>query len=133
MNPELAEYVPQLQQGVRLFNEGEFFACHDVLEEAWTDMVSDDRLFFQGLIHAAVCLFHFEGDNLTGARKMYGSARRYLTPFEPHFMRIDVGRLLADLRCCFAELAAHQGTYPAHIRLDAALVPQIHWQPEPSE
>ena len=50
MNPELAEYVPQLQQGVRLFNEGEFFACHDVLEEAWTDMVSDDRLFFHGWI-----------------------------------------------------------------------------------
>ena len=117
---------PRYLNGIRLFNEGEYFACHDELEEVWTEIPGDEREFYQGLIHAAVCLFHFEGHNLTGARKMYGSAKRYLTPFAPTHMGLQVDRLLEDLQLCFQELCAATGPYPAHIQLDESLIPRLY-------
>ncbi|MGB0742301.1 MAG: DUF309 domain-containing protein, partial [Planctomycetaceae bacterium] len=57
----------RLAEGVKLFNEGEFFACHDVLEDLWTEQVCPERTFLQGLIQLAVALHHFEEGNLGGA------------------------------------------------------------------
>ena len=37
-----------LRRGIQLFNDGEFFECHEVLEEAWTPERGPRRLFLQG-------------------------------------------------------------------------------------
>ena len=95
------EYPAEYLEGIRLFNEREFFACHDVLEELWTDTLGPERTFYQGLIHAAVSLFHFEEGNLGGARKMYDSTNRYLSPFAPAFMGLDLAGFLRDYQICF--------------------------------
>jgi predicted metal-dependent hydrolase len=111
-------------EGVRLFNEREFFACHDVLEELWTETIGPERGFYQGLIHAAVALHHFEEGNLGGAAKMCRSTVRYLEPFVPHFMGLDVERFLGELRSCFAGLLDAR-EWPAGVTLDMARVPRI--------
>ena len=66
---------PRIDEGIRLFNAGEYFACHDVLEDFWSELTCPEKPFFQGLIQAAVALFHFEEGNLGGARRMSISAR----------------------------------------------------------
>jgi predicted metal-dependent hydrolase len=120
------EYPELYREGVRLFNEQEFFACHDTLEELWTDTSGPERAFYQGLIQASVALFHFGEGNLGGARKMYESARGYLRPYQPRFQGLDVERFLADLRHCFQDLlAAPAGSYPAHVRLEPQRIPRI--------
>ena len=111
-------------EGVRLFNAADFYECHDALEELWSETLGDEREFLQGLIHAAVALFHFESGNLGGARKMYGSARRYLTPYAPRTLGLDVQRLLEQLHDCFRELNAAR-EYPAGITLDRSRLPRI--------
>ncbi|GAB5443314.1 MAG: hypothetical protein Fues2KO_36630 [Fuerstiella sp.] len=122
----------RIDEGIVLFNQREFFACHDVFEDFWSEIAGPDRVFFQGLIHAAVCLFHFEGDNLAGARKMYSSFRMYVGDFAPVFVGIDVERLLSDMEFCFRELAAVQSGYPTGLKLQAERIPAIHRQwPEP--
>ena len=40
------------RHAIDLFNEREFFACHDVLEEIWAETLGTEREFYQGLIHA---------------------------------------------------------------------------------
>ena len=118
------EYDPRLSEGIRLFNEREFFECHDVLEDLWNDIPGSDREFYQGLIHAAVACFHFENGNLGGARKMYSSCQGYLTPYAPRFMGLNVEQFLADLSICFHELrTATSGTYPSGLQMDLSLVP----------
>ena len=112
-------------QGIELFNAEEFFACHDVLEELWTDLVGDDKQFYQGLIHAAVCLFHFGEGNYGGAMKMYRSCERYLAPYGPVFRGLDVELFLRDMKSCFAELAAFTGGYPTGIELRSDRIPKI--------
>lgn len=120
----MEEVDPRLAEGVALFNQREFFACHDVLEEVWSETL-DDREFFQGLIHAAVALFHFGEGNLGGARKMAASTLRYLQQFRPVCRGVDVERLMDDFERCFAELLGPHASYPAGLTLDEARIPVI--------
>ncbi len=116
-----------LSDAVQLFNAQEFFACHDILEEIWSETIGPEREFYQGLIHAAVALFHFSEGNLTGARKMYGSAIRYLRPFQPVHRRVDIERLIQDLRNCFQELLEYRESYPEGISIREEWIPLLHY------
>ena len=115
----------RFREAIRFFNEREFFACHDVLEEIWIETVGHERDFYQGLIHAAVSLFHFEGGNLGGARKMHDSTVRYLSPYSPQCQGIDVDAFLGAYEICFSELLGPHQTYPTDVVLNPDLIPCI--------
>ncbi|HYW48562.1 MAG TPA: DUF309 domain-containing protein [Bryobacteraceae bacterium] len=85
-----------VRRGLRLFNEGEFFACHEVLEEAWTVERGPRRLFLQAIIHVAVGLYHSQRCNPEGACGQLGKALRKLAPYLPSYECIDTARLYAD-------------------------------------
>lgn len=123
----------RLRQGVDLFNAGEFYACHDVLEELWSELLTADRTFYQGMIHAAVALFHFEGGNLGGARKMYRSTLAYLGPYAPSHAGLDVESFLQAFEACFAELAALRDPRDTSVMLHAERVPRWRWLPVSGE
>lgn len=116
---------PQLAEAVRLFNEQEFFACHDVIEELWNETVTAERDFLQGLIHAAVSLFHFSEGNLGGARKMHDSAVRYLSPYEPDCLGIELTEFLQRFDLCFAPLLGTHQSYPTDVEIDETLIPKL--------
>ncbi|MCA9053392.1 MAG: DUF309 domain-containing protein [Planctomycetaceae bacterium] len=126
------ELDSRLVDAVELFNTGEFFACHDVLEEIWTDTLAEDRTFYQGLIHAAVALHHFEEGNPGGARKMSLSARRYLAPFLPSHAGLDVEGFLQEFERCFADLMAATPATIQSIALDPDRLPRLRWRPPSS-
>ncbi|MEZ6127002.1 MAG: DUF309 domain-containing protein [Planctomycetaceae bacterium] len=117
----------RIAEGIRLFNDREFFACHDVFEDLWSELVGPEKTFFQGLIHAAVCLFHFEGGNLSGARKMYLSFSAYTAGAGAEFCGIDVQSLREDMQTCFQELLSvpSGSPYPRDIVLNSDLIPVI--------
>ena len=116
---------PRIDEGIRLFNEGLFFECHDVLEDFWTEQTCVERPVFQGLIQAAVALFHFEEGNLGGARRMYFSSRANLCGFPAVVGGMDLQGLLTQMDACFAELCEPHTSYPFHIRFDPAKRPRI--------
>ena len=115
----------RISRGIELFNSQQYFECHDVFEDLWSELTGPERPFFQGLIHAAVCLFHFSECNLGGARKMYMSGVNYLSPFTPTYIGVHTEELINDLDSCFAELMAVQSGYPDHIILDPKRIPVI--------
>ena len=119
------EFDARYLDGIRLFNEREFFACHDELEDLWTETVGDERDFYQGLIQSAVALFHFENGNFGGARRMYESARGYLMPYLPMNCGLDVAAFLDDMRVCFGPLLVSDTEYPSEAVLDENLIPVI--------
>ena len=47
----------QFTKGIALFNQQEFYDCHDVIEDMWLQESSDEQPFLQGLIQSAVA-FH---------------------------------------------------------------------------
>jgi len=114
-------------RGIELFNAGEFFACHDELEEVWTETIGPERDFYQGLIHVAVSLFHFEGGNLGGARKMYESGQKYLASYGDEYMGVRLRDLLESHAHAFRDLLGHHTSYPRGIELAPAAIPRIEW------
>ena len=124
---ETNEYPQLYLQGIELFNQEEFFECHDVLEELWTDWVGPERRFFQGLIQVSVSLFHFGNSNFVGARKLYHASRGKLEPYAPQFMGLDLDKFLGDYEHCFEEIIAAT-EYPKDAELHADRIPKIALQ-----
>lgn len=123
-----ADYPELYLEGIRLFNEGKFYDCHDEFEELWTDNVGEERRFLQGLIQAAVGLFHFGNENLGGARKMYLAAVDKLTPYAPQYWGVDLAKFLADFRHCFAEILEATDGYPHGVTLKENRIPRIDFE-----
>lgn len=82
----------ELRDFVRLFERGEFFASHEVLEARW--LLTRDP-FEQGLIIFASAFVHRDRGNAHGARRQLEKALRYFAPYPPIHRGIDLGRLRA--------------------------------------
>ncbi len=119
------EYPAQYLEGLRLFNAGDFFESHEVLEELWSETQDERKKFYQGLIQAAVALLHFGNGNLGGAKKVYLTSRKYLEAYRPEFEGLDVARFLDDLQRCFQELIDDQQLCPVGIELADERIPKI--------
>jgi len=118
-------YPEQYLQGLRLFNQEEFFECHDVLEELWSESPGEEQKFLQGLIQASVALFHFGNENLGGARKLYHAAREKLERYGDRYWGINLAQFLVDFQHCFQELLDAGETYPTTVVLLDERVPKI--------
>ncbi len=87
-----------LQSSVELFNDGEYLAAHETLEELWEAGFGESADFYKGLLQASIALHHFQLGNLDGARKLYLGHRRYLAPYLPEHRGIAVSELLEDMQ-----------------------------------
>ena len=119
------EYPAQYLEGLRLFNAEDFFECHEVLEDLWSETQDERKKYYQGMIQAAVALFHFGNGNLGGAKKVYNSSRKYLEPYGPVFEGLDVARFLDEMQFCFQELIDNQETCPSGVVLRDERIPKI--------
>ena len=96
-------HAPLYLQGIEHFNRGEYFDSHEVWEELWLGESGEDRRFYQGLIQAAVALYHLENGNAVGSRKLVDSSAAYLQRYRPHHHGLDVDDFLRCIRRCFEE------------------------------
>jgi predicted metal-dependent hydrolase len=126
-----SKYHPLYLQGIEHFNACDFFESHEVWEELWTDCQDESRKFYQGLIQAAVALHHFGNGNIRGARKLNVGCRKYLEPYAPHYLGLDLQKFLAELDRCFAAVMESDEEFP-QIEIVPDLIPEIHLDPPPS-
>jgi hypothetical protein len=124
-------YDPRYLAGILLFNEGDFFAAHEVWEDLWSESHGDVRRFVQGLIHAAVGLCHFGNGNLAGAVKLYHSSRDYLRPCGSHFLGLDLDAFGQQMDRCFGPLLATAAP-DRSLRPPEDLLPTITLDPPPA-
>lgn len=93
----------ELRDFVRLFDSGEFFASHEVLEARW--LVTRDP-FEQGLIIYASAFVHRDRGNAFGARRQLEKALRYFAPYPPIHRGIDVAGLRSNAAAGLERLRA---------------------------
>ncbi len=96
-----------LRTFVRVFDAGEFFASHEVLEARW--LLTRDP-FQRGLIILASAFVHRDRGNLKGCTRQLKKARRYLPAYLPCHQGLDVRGLIAHLDGCLAGLAKDPGS-----------------------
>ncbi len=93
-------------EGLILFNQGRFFACHEAWEAAWKQSQGVERALLQGLIQAAVAMLRFERGNLRGARLVYAKACAKLDPLPTELLGLELEEFKAALHRFFAEIAS---------------------------
>jgi uncharacterized protein len=81
------------RRGIQLFNDAEFFECHEVLEDLWRPMKGPRRLFLQAVIHFAVALYHHQQNNPPGARRQLRKSLKKLAGYLPEYEGVDTGAL----------------------------------------
>ena len=84
---------PALHDFIELFNQGQYWQSHEVLEEAWRQNRSG---FYQGLILYASAWVHLERGNRHGVEAQFKKAETILRPYCPGYLGLDVAALLAN-------------------------------------
>jgi uncharacterized protein len=83
---------------VELIRNGEYFAAHEELEDAWRAAPAEERDFFQGLVHVAVAWYQAGRGRRIGTERQLAKALRRLTPFAPAHRGLALEPLLQQLR-----------------------------------
>lgn len=97
---------PLLLTGVAQFNAGDFWECHETLEELWRAEPDHIRYLYQGILQVGVGCYHLRRGNWRGAVNKLRSGLAYLAPSAPACQGIDVARLRAEAGALLAHLEA---------------------------
>jgi uncharacterized protein len=97
-----------LARGIHLFNNREFFECHEVWEAEWTPETGPRRWFLQALIHLAVGFYHDTQHNPDGRDRQLDKGLKKLAAYLPRYEALDT----AALYRATIEWREHGGPYP---------------------
>lgn len=86
----------QLLQGIREFNRGEWYECHETVEDLWIGESGEMRDFYQGIIQIAIALHHWRNGNFGGAVSLLTGGADYLRRVSDRCQWVDVCALIAD-------------------------------------
>ena len=104
-NEEVPAEVPELVlKGMEEFNKGEFYECHEYLEEAWMQEPGRVRFLYQGILQVGIGFYHLKNGNWRGATGLLRNGTARLKEFEPETLGIDVARLVRECERCLREL-----------------------------
>jgi len=116
---------PRFLEGLRLFNEEEFYECHEVIEDLWRETRDVYRNLYKGLIQAAAAIYLLRRGPQSGARGLYRSSIRYLTPYAPRAMGVNVARLIRDLESYFQCFKNWDGK--TKLQMPRKKIPKLHY------
>jgi hypothetical protein len=86
----------ELLRALGEFNRGDWYDCHETLEDLWIGSQDEPRWFYQGVLQIAVALLHWRNGNYDGAVLLLVSGRDYLKRVSPICQRIEVATLVAE-------------------------------------
>lgn len=110
-------------EGIRLFNAGEFYECHEVIEHEWHAERGDIRRLYQGILQIGVGLHHARSGNQRGAVLLLSDGIDKTSDFLPEALGVDTAFLVLGARACLDEV---ERLGPDHIDdFDWTLVPVI--------
>ncbi|ABG05369.1 protein of unknown function DUF309 [Rubrobacter xylanophilus DSM 9941] len=121
---EAPESPPEpVLEGIERFNRGEFYECHEHLEEAWRAETRRIRYLYQGILQVGVGFYHQQNGNWRGAVGLLRNGIERLREFEPEALGIDVSSLVRESEACLAELERLGRERVRHF--DRAMIPKV--------
>ena len=120
------EGLPELVlKGIEEFNRGEFYQCHEYLEEAWMQEPRRVRFLYQGILQVGVGFYHQQNGNWRGATGLLRNGTTRLKEFEPVTLGIDVARLVRECERCLRQLEELGRERVGEF--DRSGVPKVEW------
>ena len=87
---------PGVLEGIRLFNEGLYYECHEEIEHEWHAETGEIRNLYQGILQIGVGFHHASNGNLRGARLLLTDGLDKLGRFLPTCLGIDTQALFDE-------------------------------------
>jgi sugar phosphate isomerase/epimerase/predicted metal-dependent hydrolase len=114
-----------LLEGIRLFNEGEYYTCHEAIEHEWHAETRPIRRLYQGILQIGVGFLHAQRGNHTGALLLLADGIEKTAEFAPGCLGIDTGRLAAESHAALDRL---RELGPERIsEFDFAMAPRVRF------
>lgn len=95
---------PALLAGIEQFNRGEYYTCHDKLEELWMAETRPIRELYKGILQIGVAFYHLRSGRYRPVITLMERGSNYLQPFSPVCMGVDVARLRTETARCLTEV-----------------------------
>ncbi len=83
---------PEAEDGIVLFNAGQYYKAHDPLEEAWNQEEAPDRDLYRALLQVSVAYHHCEKGNYRGGVKLLLRAKQWLAKLPDQCRGVDIGK-----------------------------------------
>ena len=100
LHPDLSpeERDRLFQEGIDLFNRGDFFAAHEAWEEIWRSTTPEPKELLQGLVQVAAGLHQIlDLKRKIGPRNTLAKSRSHLEIYAPAAHGLDVEGLLESV------------------------------------
>jgi uncharacterized protein len=91
------EISARLASGLELMRTRRYFEAHEELELAWRAARTEERDFFQGLVHVTVAWYQAGRGNRTGCERQLEKATRRLTQYGSAHRRVDLADVLTQV------------------------------------
>jgi hypothetical protein len=92
------------RQGIEKFNAGQYYKCHDDLEEAWMLDSTPGRNLYRSILQVGIALYQIERKNYRGAVKMLLRVRQWLEPLPDVCRDVNVAKLRQNAQTIHNEL-----------------------------
>ena len=113
----------QVLLGIRQFNNGEWFECHETFEALWLVADGELRNLYQGIIQLAIALHHWRNGNFSGAISLLDGGVSYLSKLPQTCLWIDVVELIRQAESVKNQLESLGKSGMAE--LDVSCIPKI--------
>ena len=114
---------PLTVEAIGLFNQHKFREALLKFEEPWKNTYGQEERFLRGLIQVSGAFHHFDENRLESALSLYASSLELLSNYLPIYQRIDVEKLMEDMKIAYEEI--HNKGAKSEVKLDTKLVPKI--------
>lgn len=115
-----------LRVAVAMFNAGEFFEQHEVLEELWHAEPGPIRELYQGILQVGVGFHHLGNGNYHGAVTLLERGLARLGTVPPDALGLDVAVLTVEASAARERLVE---LGPARLdQFDRERIPRIRWR-----
>lgn len=95
---------PGIMEGIRLFNDGEYYECHEAIEHEWHAETRPIRRLYQGILQIGVGFLHAKRGNYNGALLLLNDGIEKVSDFTPHCLGIDTATLAWESRAALENL-----------------------------
>ncbi len=93
---------PRWRKSLELFNRGEYFESHEVLEGLWLETKGDPHNdLYKGVIQAAAAVYQLKRGIHSGAVELCRTSVKYLEGYAPEALGLDVAGLVAGMEALF--------------------------------
>ncbi len=99
-NPCSGSLPPGVLEGIALFNRGEFYECHEVIEHEWHAERGEIRALYQGILQIGVGFHHARGGNFRGAVALLTDGIEKVSRFGTVCRNVNTAKLVDDSTLC---------------------------------